>query len=398
MQAHSRVRAAAPHEGRITNSRLVQSIVVKRRQVLATAGLVPTGLAGCVAPLARNRPGKCAGEPRISAPVSASALPTGDDSIDLPVPMSNLSRGALRDEIPAITAPEFAADWSGVKPSLTADDLVIGIARNGHARAYPLATLTTYEVVNDVFGGPLLVTYCPLCASGLAAVREVDGEKTVFGVSGLLYHSNLVLYDRLTNSLWSQLLAKAIRGPQTGSDLTLVPSMLTTWGMWLETFPSSDVLLPPPTSKTISYFPESMPTGVHGHVGVIDGAIPFDDDRLPRKALVVGVVTAQTAKAYPVDQVTAVNVVNDCIAGLPVVVAGEKLPQIYDRRVNGDVLWFEWAGSNRLRAGGSVWDLTTGRAVSGRHRGASLNRLRGSRTMYWFAWLDMHPDTTVYDR
>lgn len=368
---------------------------MKRRRVLNAAALAAVGLAGCTAPTISGDRTGCPG----TAPppiTGGGSNPPADGPIELPVPMDELARGALRDEIPAITEPRFGPDWSGVDASMSPGDLVIGIERSGRARAYPLAVLSRYEVVNDVFDGPLLVTYCPLCASGLTAVRTVMGEETVFGVSGLLYRSNLVLYDRLTDSLWSQLLAQSIRGPETGSSLTLVPSTLTTWRKWRGDYPTSSVLLPPPTSETISYVPEGMPSGVHGHVGVQEVGLSFDDDRLPRTELVLGVSTPELSKAYSVKQVADVGVVNDCVGGLPVMVTGTPLPSAYDRRVAGETLRFEPVGSNRVTGGGSTWDVTTGRAVAGPHEGTSLVRVPGSTTMYWFAWLDFHPETTVY--
>ncbi|MEF8839316.1 MAG: DUF3179 domain-containing protein [Haloarculaceae archaeon] len=370
---------------------------MQRRRVLRISGLLGAGLAGCVSP-----PGSTAGgggcPGAAPAPGSAASAPTpaaGAD-VDLPLPREELARGALRDEIPAITDPAFGPDWRAVEDSLADDDLVIGVARGGQARAYPLATLIGHEVVNDHFDGPLLVTYCPLCASAVTAVREVGGEPTVFGVSGLLFRSNLVLYDRRTGSLWSQLLARAVRGPETGTGLELVPSTLTSWAAWRADYPDSTVMLPPPASDPIETVPEGMPAGVHGHVGVGTVELDVEDDRLPRTSLVLGVATEDHATAYPRDSVAAAGVVNDCVGGLPVVVAGQQLPHAFDRRVDGDPLRFERAGANRLRAGGSTWALPSGRAVDGPHEGTALRQVTGAVTMYWFAWVNGHPETAVY--
>ena len=194
------------------------------------------------------------------------------------------------DAIPAIDEPAFAPDWDGVdlpaeyraEGGLTDDRVVVGVTREGVARAYPLSVLTRHEVVNDTVGEPLLVTYCPICRSGLVASREVDGETATFGVTGLLWKlpdayaaaseasgkafgasesdpdagvrdsANLVMYDERTRSYWSQLLAEAICGPKTGESLGIRPSTVATWGEWRADHPDTDVLLPPPLSGTLN--------------------------------------------------------------------------------------------------------------------------------------------------
>ena len=380
---------------------------MERRQFLRSAGGVASGLAavglagasgtlaGCVAAPASADAATCEGEAPPPADAGAPLLPPATGDVDLPVPRDELVTGALPGDIQAITEPAFARDWAGLEDPLSPGEPVIGVERAGQARAYPLATLTGHEAVNDDLGGPLLVTYCPLCATAVTAVREVAGEETVFTVSGKLFRSNLVLTDRQTGSLWSQVLARAIRGPATGDRLTLVPSTLATWGDWRERHPDTEVLLPPPASGTAGHIPGRVRAD-SGHVGVGDVGLAFDDDRLPRTAYVVGVAAGDAARAYPQAQVAGAGVVNDCVGGLPVVVANRTVPYAYDRRVAGEPRWFERVGSNRLRAAGTIWSITSGRAVAGRHAGSRLRRAAGSARMYWFAWLDFHPTTTVY--
>jgi hypothetical protein len=194
----------------------------------------------------------------------------------------------------AVTGPATAPDWSGReidplyrppgKPG-TADDgvddgqAVVGLTAGDRARAYPLSVLAVHEIVNDAFGGPVVVTYCPLCRSGLVADRTVDGAATTFGVTGLLWkppreyaagselrgdvfgvdaagsadvrsNGNLVMYDRATRSYWSQILAEAICGPKRGTAMSIRPSAVATWGEWRAAHPGTDVLLPPPHSTT----------------------------------------------------------------------------------------------------------------------------------------------------
>lgn len=192
----------------------------------------------------------------------------------------------------AILDPAFAADWGdpeiGVayrhyrrEPRLQPDQPVIGVNWDGGARAYPLSVLLHHEVVNDTTDEPLLVTFCPLCSSGMVASRVVGDEATHFAVSGQLWtperiyaeaseddgrvfgasygdtesdikvSENLVLYDDATHSYWSQLLAHAICGPLTDTDLAIRPSTVATWREWTAAHPETDVLLPPPHSETV---------------------------------------------------------------------------------------------------------------------------------------------------
>jgi hypothetical protein len=308
-------------------------------------------------------------------------------------------RATPRDAIPAITDPAFASDWTRIDRTLGDSHLVVGVVRDGTARAYPLSVLGNHEVVNDEFGGPLLVTYCPVCASAVVAGRRVAGEPTQFGVSGLLYRSDLVLYDRRTDSLWSQIMATAVNGPARGTRLDVVPSSLTTWGEWRGDRPDSEVLLPAPESETVPAPTDSLPPAGSpgsGHVGVGATDRSVEDDRLEPRTLVVGVATGSTATAYPTDPVRAAGVVNDRVGGLPVVVAAGTVPQAYDRRIGGETLSFEPAAEGRMRAGGSEWSITTGEAVSGPYEGRRLARATGVTTTYWFAWVDFHPGTGVY--
>jgi hypothetical protein len=309
-----------------------------------------------------------------------------------------------QDGIPAITDPAFADDWSDADATLEDDERVVGVARGGEARAYPLGILDWHEVVNDSFGGPLLVTFCPLCGSGVTAVRRVDGEETRFGVSGKLWRNDLVMYDAKTGSLWSQILATAIRGEETGTTLDLVPSTLTTWGAWREAHPGTSVLLPPPASGTVqgdvSRNYETDPyAGYEDDRRIGISTEEFDDDRLHPKAQVVGVASDGVARAYPFQRVSeGGGVVNDRVGDLPVVVSVDAADGLvaYDRRVDGETLSFRADGERHLAAGGWRWERTTGRAVDGPHEGTTLTRANGRSQMFWFAWLDFHPDTEVY--
>lgn len=399
---------------------------MERRRYLGLLAATTAGLAGCGGAVQR-RDGR---SDTAATPVSTGAetpVPPGPaaDAVELPVPKDQLQIAGFKDTIPAITGPAFAPDWGDVElrveqsrispdfdfefhPRLSPDAPVIGVHRRDAARAYPLAVLDWFEVVNDEFptddaaGESLLITYCPLCRTGLVAERTVRGVSTTFGVSGLLYRDNLVLYDTATGSLWSQVLARAIRGSMTGTRLSLVSSTLTSWGEWRRQHPDTVVLLPPPLSGTVAgrvvRDVTKSPYGGYENatrLGVGPGRLA--DDRLHPKALVVGVRSDDVARAYPLEAVREAGVVNDRVGTRPVVVAaaGGTLAA-YDRRVGGEVRTFRSAGPDHVTAAGSRWAIATGRAVDGPHRGRELTAATSSSAMYWFAWVQFNPDTEIW--
>jgi len=151
-----------------------------------------------------------------------------------------LSGGPPKDGIPALDNPRF--DTAATTP-FTGEDLILGVVLNGEAKAYPYGILNWHEIVNDIVGGvPVTITYCPLCDTGITFERRVNGRTTTFGVSGKLYQSCLVMYDRLTDSLWSQPWGTGIFGNETNSVLNRLPTYKTTLGAWLEAYPQSAIL------------------------------------------------------------------------------------------------------------------------------------------------------------
>lgn len=331
------------------------------------------------------------------APGGDAAFNVTDDGTRYTVHPSKIRQGCLggTDCIPAIDDPSFQpadqADW------LADEDLIIGITINGEPRAYPLRILTVHEIVNDdVTGRPVAVTYCPLCRSGLVFDRQLNGSTLTFGVSGKLLNANLVMYDRQTETYWSQLTGKAVVGPLVPSDLTILPSTITTWGQWQESHPTTTVLsrdtgiYPPSTygSSPYSGFAESERVGF---------GVDRVDDRLHPKTIVYGVTIGNTSRAYPEDVVTDEDVINDAVAGVPVLIVEDQRTggvKVYAREVNGDPIRFELEdGVLRDEAGGG-WTFN-GTAVAGPYEGAQLSRLN-SHGIYWFAWSEFHPGTAIY--
>jgi hypothetical protein len=225
---------------------------MRRRKLLAGLGAV-VATAGCVSGYRGDRRSTGDGGPEESDIETLTLAEQGN-------PPTICEEELKPEGIRAIDDPSFGtpAEWpddpEGYR-SLTDDMTVIGLTNDGAARAYPLTILNVHEVVNDTFDRPVVVTYCPICRSGMVADRHVDGEVAVFDVSGLLWvppriytaaaeaegrvfsdreegvgnNGNLVMYDELTDSLWSQILGKAVQGPKTGEALTLRPSTMTSW-------------------------------------------------------------------------------------------------------------------------------------------------------------------------
>jgi len=172
----------------------------------------------------------------------ATAASGGSGPTPLVDPADIISGGPPPDGIPPIDDPKFA-DAAAVD-FLSPQEPVISLVLGHDARAYPAQILVWHEIVNDTVGGvPVTVTYCPLCNTGIAFRRPViEGKLLDFGTSGKLYHSNLVMYDRQTESLWPQALGQAVMGPLTGTKLELVPVQMVAWADWLAEHPQGRVL------------------------------------------------------------------------------------------------------------------------------------------------------------
>jgi hypothetical protein len=154
-----------------------------------------------------------------------------------------VSGGPPKDGIPSIDRPKFIALAEATH--LADREPVIGLTLHGDARAYPLQVLTWHEIVNDVVGGvPVAVTYCPLCNAAIVFERTVDGVVLDFGTTGLLRHSDLVMYDRQSESWWQQFTGEAIVGAMTGKALKAVPARLQSFALFKAENPQGRVLVP----------------------------------------------------------------------------------------------------------------------------------------------------------
>ncbi len=165
-----------------------------------------------------------------------------DETTKKSVPLDKLIQGCpARDCIPSIDNPKYV---SAAKASHVADDdLVITLAYQAEHYAFPSRILDHHEIVNGTFAGdPLAITWCPLCGSAVGIERSISGSVTEFGVAGVLFNSDLVMYDRASETLWDQIEAKGIVGPKTGEQLTLVPVSMARWSKWRRKHPDTLVL------------------------------------------------------------------------------------------------------------------------------------------------------------
>jgi hypothetical protein len=300
------------------------------------------------------------------------------------------------DAIPAIDRPQFttakeADGW------LFDDDYVIGLSWKGEARAYPYRILNWHEIVNDIVqDDPLLITYCPLCGTGLGFQRTLDGRTLEFGVSGNLYQSELVMYDRQTKSLWTQTRALAVLGELAGA--RLVPILLDNvpWSAWRQAHPDTKVL-----SRDTGHLRDYDRNPYFGYDVSTDIVFPVDfiDPRLHPKAIVYGISIGNASTAYPDEALRETPVINDVLAGVPVVAFRDPVTarvRIFKRALDGRTLTFTLRdGTLADQETGTTWSID-GEATTGKHKGGRLELIIHDRVM-WFAWAAFHPGTDLYN-
>ena len=311
------------------------------------------------------------------------------------VPLDKIkSGGPPKDGIPSIDNPKFVpVSESQFVPDTT---FVIGLDINGEKRAYPLFIMVWHEIVNDSVGGvPVAVTYCPLCFTNQVFERVIDGKEVEFGTSGKLYNSNLVMYDRLTDSYWSQALGVAITGELTGYELKRIPFDVISWADWKTLYPET-LVLTTETGHIRSYGVD--PYGDYYTDPRILFPVEHEDDRMHPKELILGFHEDDAFKAYKQDDVESAIVINDIFNNKPMMLvslfSGDS--RAFDRTVNGKVLTFDFVDDVIIDLESkSKWNFD-GVATSGSMEGIQLVRLPFNPG-FWFEWVAFHPDTEVYE-
>ena len=300
-----------------------------------------------------------------------------------------------RDAIPPLFSPEYLdAEVAGAW--LQPEHLVLGFEWRGDARAYPLLIMNWHEIVNDRIGErDVVVTYCPLCRTGLVFDRHLaDGTLLTFGNTGALYESAMVMYDHQTDSQWWQAAGEAITGPLKGAYLELLPAITATWSDWRALWPETLVL-----SRNTGY-ERDYDRDIFAGYSAVDSApvfpVSFLDDRLRPKERVLGVEAAEGPVAYSLTALGPWAVLHDLVEGRPVVVFSgpSDAGAVFEAVVDGQTLRFVVNDERFLDTDtGSTWDLS-GRATAGPLKGKRLVVIP-SFTSYWFSWATVWPETRI---
>lgn len=307
--------------------------------------------------------------------------------------------GPGKDGIPAIDNPNFV-DVSDIN-YLEDNDLVIGFKSGGEIKAYPHKILDWHEIANDKTNNiAYSVVYCPLTGSATGWDRIINGKETTFGVSGLLYNTNIIPYDRETDSNWSQMSLKCVNGSLSGTEPGNYFLVETSWKTWKELYPNSQVLSDD-TGFSRNY--QRYPYGSYRtNNDLLYFPISNQDARLPAKDRVYGMVINDKSKAFPFSNFeTGLAVLEDEVGGIPVVVAGDKTRNLvvgFERTAqDGTMLSFtanEGDGTEIMTDNeGNTWDLF-GYATSGPRQGERLPTAT-SFIAYWFAWGTFFPDIEI---
>lgn len=289
----------------------------------------------------------------------AKPVKNGFDLSDASIPSDKIfDGGPVRDGIPAIDHPKFlkVEDVVFLRP----DDRILGMAYQGISKAYPIKILNYHEIVNDQFvAEPVVITFCPLCGSGIAYSAKVGGQRHRFGVSGLLYNSDVLLYDRETESLWSQLMSQAISGPLKGKMLEPLAIHHTTWQDWKKRFPDTLVL-----SRETGFIRDYSRNLYENYK--LDRRIWFpvenQSNQYHPKEMILGLEINGQFKAYPFSEISKVKAktkTNDQLAG-------RDFSIHYDQQ-------YQTA---------QVFDI----------KGKEIP----SVITFWFAWYAFHPETLIY--
>ncbi len=281
----------------------------------------------------------------------------GFDLSNSTIPVSKIKDGGPpRDGIPSIDKPVFL---KASQATLKNDERILGVYENGIAKAYPINILNFHEIVNDHFkDDPVVITYCPLCGSGIAFDARVNGEPKTFGVSGMLYNSDVLLYDRETESLWSQLKYEAIAGPMVGKELQILNTANTTWKAWKDKYPNS-LVLSEKTGYNRDYSQNPYPG--YDNSTATYFSVSESDSRYHPKEMILGLQLNGKSKAYPFSELEK---------------SGKK--EIQDK----------FQGKN-LRI---VYDADAKSAEILDGKGNPIPAV----TNFWFAWFAFNPDTEVY--
>jgi Protein of unknown function (DUF3179) len=284
---------------------------------------------------------------------------------------------------------------SAASDTTNKNKLVIGVAFNGEAKAYPIQLIGYHHQVRDTVGNvPVMITYCTVCRTGRAFSPYVNGKIENFRLVGM-DHFNAMFEDATTKSWWQQATGISIAGPLKGTALKELPSKQLTLAAWLREYPASHIMQPD------TLFKSDYADLAHYDKGNIKGGLEKrDSSSWKRKSWVIGVLHDHSAKAYDWNKLVKEKLIQDSVAELPIVLSLEKDTasfHVYNRQVNGSVLTFQKSSSDDLLTDqntSSTWNMD-GLCIDGPLKGAQLVALQ-SYQEFWHSWSTFHPNTTKY--
>lgn len=342
-------------------------------------------------------------------PPPSGLAPTDPAEVFCAIPLDQIHSGAPKDFIPALTDPVMADAGTAGASYLGPEERVIGIVIEGQPWAVPHRVLWNHEIMNlNVGSTRLAVTFCPLTGSSMAFDRSaIEGAE--FGVSGLLFQNNLMMYDRRTEkSFWPQMLRGARCGPATGTELQMVPVVEMTWQGWTDLHP--DTKVPAQDLESGQDFAAyRYPYGDYDEPGNSEllFQLPSIDPRRPPKERVLGIPTRSTSGAggiaFPFGELNAlgsVGAAHETVGGRPVVVFWDGFRQgamAFYPNAERQGLSFETSKETIVDLEtGSTWTIE-GLAVDGPLVGTQLEPVAEAYVAFWFAWAAFHPATQLWE-
>lgn len=321
-----------------------------------------------------------------------------NQSSEWAIPINEIRDGGPgKDGIPSIDNPQFITAQEVT--FLDDEDLVVGIFQDGVARAYPHIVLDWHEVVNDAINDSFFtLNYCPLTGTAFAWESTSNNTRTTFGVSGLLYNANLIMYDRNTDSNWSQLLLECVNGSLLGSEPKLYKTVETNWATWRKLYPNTEVL------STQTGFPRSYGISPYGDYATNNNRFIFRPEilnsALPNKERVYAIIDNKTSKVYQFTSFEGGNAIKDSFNGNDYLIFGNN-NLVYGFKLEGEYtnLNFEYEQNNTSNSflrdnEGNTWSIF-GEALSGPRTGEKLTPVK-SVMSYWFAIAAFYPNPEIY--
>ncbi|GAA3601583.1 DUF3179 domain-containing protein [Flavivirga amylovorans] len=313
------------------------------------------------------------------------------------IPISDVKDGGPgKDGIPSIDNPFFTT--ANNANFLNDNDLVVGIIEGDQAKAYPHFILDWHEVVNDEISNTFFtLNYCPLTGTAFAWESISNGTRTTFGVSGLLYNANLILYDRNTDSNWSQLRLECVNGQLINNTPKLIDVVETNWKTWKTLYPNTEVL------TTQTGFSRTYGTSPYGDYATNNNRFIFTPEiintSLPNKKRIYAIIDGDKSKVYQFSDFNNGNVIRDTFKATDYLIVGNN-NLIYGYELSGDQkdLTFDYGFSNSEAFfkdnEGNKWSIF-GKAIEGPRQGETLLGAK-SVISYWFAIAAFYPDPEIY--